>query len=271
MKQMGIITEKTKLSGPTSNVNKFRGPFIPEFKDYYPWENIPASKKDSLDLEMAVFAAMIDNMDQNIGRVLEKLEESGQLENTLIMFLSDNGSCPYTSNLVPDEQPGPANSFWTLRAAWANASNTPFRYFKQYGHEGGSNTPFIAYWPKVIEANSITDQVGHVVDIAPTFLDILNIEYPDTIHGYPTLPLHGSSLLPVLEGKQREEPEYFISGLEKFRMFRMGDWKIVRLNNEDNWELYNMIEDPSETNDLSGQYPEKVQELLTAYQQTPFF
>ncbi len=118
---------------------------------------------------------------------------------------------------------------------------------------------------------AITSQVGHVVDIAPTFLYILNIDYPDTIHGYPTLPLHGSSLLPVFKGKEREEPEYFISGLDKFRMFRMEDWKIVRLNNEENWELYNMIEDPSETNDLSGQYPEKVQELLTAYQQTPFF
>jgi arylsulfatase A-like enzyme len=83
--------------------------------------------------------------------------------------------------------------------------------------------------------------------------------------------LHGSSLLPIFEGKQREEPEFFLSGLNKFRMFRMGEWKIVRLNNEDNWELYNMIDDPAETNDLSGQYPEKVEELLTAYQQTPFY
>jgi len=95
MKEMGIISENTKLSEPTSNINKFRKPFIHEFKDYYPWESVSDAKKDSLDLEMAVFAAMIDNMDQNIGRVLEKLEESGKLENTLIMFLSDNGSCPF--------------------------------------------------------------------------------------------------------------------------------------------------------------------------------
>lgn len=271
MKEMGVITENTKLSKPTSNINKFRGPFIPEFKDYYPWESVSEAKKDSLDLEMAVFAAMIDNMDQNIGRVLQKLKENGKLENTLIMFLSDNGSCPYTSNDIPDVQPGPANSFWSLRAAWANASNTPLRYFKQYGHEGGSHTPFIAYWPEVIEPNTITDQVGHVVDIAPTFLDIFNTEYPDSINGFKTLSLHGKSLLPVFEGKQREEPEYFISGLNAFRMFRMGEWKIVRVNNEDNWQLYNMIDDPSETNDLSEKYPDKVKELLIAYQNIPFY
>jgi len=270
MKEMGIISENTKLSEPSSNINKRRKPLIPEFKDYYPWESVSEAKKDSLDLEMAVFAAMIDNMDQNIGRVIQKLEDEGVLENTLILFLSDNGSCPYTSNVVPDVQPGPANSFWTLRAAWANASNTPFRYFKQYGHEGGSNTPFIAYWPKVIEANSISEQVGHIVDIAPTFLDIFNNEYPEQINGYETLPLHGQSLLPVFEGKQRQQPEYFISGLDQFRMFRMGDWKIVRVNNEEHWELYNMIDDPSETNDLSGKHTEKLQELRNAYEALVF-
>jgi len=268
MKEMGVITENTKLSEPTSNINKFRGPFIHEFKDYYPWESISEAKKDSLDLEMAVFAAMIDNMDQNIGRVVQKLEENGKLDNTLIMFLSDNGSCPYTSNDVPDVQPGPAHSFWTLRAAWANASNTPFKYFKQYGHEGGSNTPFIAYWPGVIKPNTITDQVGHVVDVAPTFLDIFSTEYPATIQGHQTLPFDGKSLLPIFQGKQREEPAFFISGLNAFRMFRMGDWKIVRVNKEDNWELYNMVEDPSETNDLSDKYPEKVKELLKVYKTT---
>jgi arylsulfatase len=265
MQKSGIITQNTKLSEPTSNINKFRKPFIHEFKDYYPWETVSEAKKDSLDLEMAVFAAMVDNMDQNIGKVLEKLEQNGKLENTLIMFLSDNGSCPYTSNDIPDVQPGPANSFWTLRAAWANASNTPFRYFKQYGHEGGSNTPFIAYWPDVIKPNTITDQVGHVVDMAPTFLDIFNTTYPDSIHGYATLPLHGQSLLPIFEGKQRKEPEFFMSGMDKFRMFRMGDWKIVRVNNEAIWELYNMIDDPSETNNLAQKYPKKVKELYDAY------
>jgi arylsulfatase A-like enzyme len=213
---------------------------------------------------MAVFAAMVDNMDQNIGRVISKLKESGKLENTLILFLTDNGSCPYTSNEIQDVQPGPANSFWSLRASWANASNTPYKYFKQYGHEGGANTPFIAFWPSVIKPNQITEQVGHIVDIAPTFLDILNISYPNEIKGFKSLPLHGKSLLPIFEGKKRNEPEYFISGLDKFRMLRVGDWKIVQ-SNGNNWELYNMKQDPSETSDLSKKYPEKLQELSSKY------
>lgn len=270
MQEMGIITPNTRLSEPTSNINNSRPPHIAEFKNYYPWNTVSESKKDSLDLEMAVFAAMIDNMDQNIGRVIEKLEKSGKLKNTLILFLSDNGSCPYTSNEIPNVQPGPANSFWSMRATWANASNTPFRYFKQYGHEGGSHTPFIAYWPGVIKPNTITDQVGHIVDIAPTFLDIFNTTYPSEINGFKTLPLHGKSLLPIFRGKEREEPEYFISGLDKYRMFRMGDWKIAQVNGLNTWELYNMKDDPSETVDLSAKYPEKVQEMLATYKVIPF-
>jgi arylsulfatase len=219
---------------------------------------------------MAVFAAMIDNMDQNIGRVIQKLNDTGKLENTLILFLSDNGSCPYTSNDVPDVQPGPANSFWSMRAAWANASNTPFKYFKQYGHEGGANTPFIAYWPGVIKPNTITAQVGHVVDIAPTFLDIFNTEYPAEINGFKTLPLHGSSLLPVFIGKQRKEPDYFISGVPGFRMFRVGDWKVVQVNNSDKWELYNMRNDPTEMINLSAKYPEKVSEMVAKFKAIPY-
>ena len=270
MKKMGILPANARLSEPTSNINKTRPPHIKEFLDYYPWNSVSDAKKDSLDLEMAVFAAMIDNMDQNIGRIIEKLEKSGKLENTLIMFLSDNGSCPYTSNNVPDVQPGPANSFWSMRAAWANASNTPFRFFKQYGHEGGANTPFIAYWPKVIKPNTITDQVGHIADIAPTFLDIFNTDYPKEINGFKTLPLHGSSLLPILEGKKRKEPEYFISGVPGFRMFRMGDWKVVQVNASDNWELYNLREDPTEMINLSTKYPERVKEMVAKFKSIPF-
>jgi arylsulfatase len=270
MKKMGIVFPNTRMSEPTSNTNLSRPPYIKEFNECFPWSSLSDSKKDSLDLEMAVFAAMIDNMDQNIGRVIQKLEDSGKLENTLILFLSDNGSCPYTSNEIPNVQPGPANSFWSLRAAWANASNTPFKYFKQYGHEGGANTPFIAYWPGVIKPNAITDQVGHVVDIAPTFLDIFNAAYPSEINGFKTLPLHGSSLLPIFNGKQRKEPDFFISGVDKFRMFRSGNWKIVQVNGLPSWELYNMKNDPTEITNLSIKHPKKVKELLNKYKAVSF-
>ena len=264
MQELGVLPVNSKLSPPEGNLNKFRGPLVPGYTNYYQWESLSDGQKDALDLEMAVFAAIIDRMDRNIGRVLNALEKSGELENTLIMFLVDNGSCPFYTNKVKDVPPGPAHSYWSLRATWANLGNTPYRQYKQCGHEGGSHTPFIAYWPGVITENTITHQPGHVVDMAPTFLDILDMEYPDSVNGYATLPLHGSSLLPVFQGKKRQKPAYFISGLDKFRMFRSGDYKIVRLNGGD-WELYNIEDDPTELNDLAKDFPEKVDELSGYY------
>ena len=264
MQKLGVLPKNAKLSPPEGNLNKFRGPLIPSYTNYYPWDSISEAQKDSLDLEMAVFAAIIDRMDQNIGRVLNKLQESGKLANTLIMFLVDNGSCPFYSNKIRDVQPGPADSYWSLRSTWANLGNTPYRQYKQCGHEGGSHTPFIAYWPGIIQPNTITHQPGHIVDIAPTFLDILQLPYPDSINGYSTIPLHGSSLLPIFKGGERKEPDSFISGLEKFRMFRKGDYKIVKLNDGE-WELYNMIKDPTELEDLVKSLPEKLKELSDSY------
>ncbi len=264
MKELEVLPKNALLSPPEGNLNTFRGPLILDYTDYHPWESLSNSKKDSLDLEMAVYAAIIDRMDQNIGRVLDKLRDKGELENTIIMFLVDNGSCPFYSNKIKDVGPGPANSYWSLRSSWANLANTPYRQFKQCGHEGGSHTPFIAYWPGVIEPGTITDQPGHVVDVAPTFLDILQTQYPDSINGHKTIPLAGNSLLPILKGEKRKEPEYFISGLDKFRMFRKGDYKIVRLNGG-NWELYNLRQDPTELNNLSKSHPEKLKELSEDY------
>ena len=264
MQQLEVLPENTDLSPPEGNLNTSRGPLVPSYTDYYPWEGLSDIEKDSLDLEMSVYAAMIDRMDQNIGRVLDKLKESGKLDNTLVLFLADNGSCPFYTNKIKDVQPGPANSYWSLRSTWANLGNTPYRQYKQCGHEGGSHTPFIAYWPDKIAPNSFTHQPGHVVDIAPTFLDILGASYPDSINGYSTLPLNGQSLLPIFKGEQREEPDYFISGLDRFRMFRSGNYKIVRLNGGD-WELYNIKEDPTELHNLASNSPEKLNELTMLY------
>lgn len=264
MKRMKMLPENARLSPPEGNINKYRGPFTPAYTDYYPWNSLSDGQKDSLDLEMAVYAAMVDRMDQNIGRVLEKLKEEGELQNTIIMFLVDNGSCPYHSNKIPDVQPGPDSSYWSLRAAWANVGNTPYRYYKQFGHEGGSHTPFIVSWPGVISPNTFTHQPGHIVDIAPTLLDILGLPYPDSVNEYASLPLHGSSLLPIFKGEKREEPEYFISGMERFRMFRSGDYKIVRVN-DGPWELYDMKADPCELENLADSKPDKVKTLSDYY------
>tara|TARA_R110002050_G_scaffold300778_1_gene472559 strand:+ start:41094 stop:41855 length:762 start_codon:yes stop_codon:yes gene_type:complete len=219
MQKIGILPENAKLSPPEGNLNKSRGPLVPEYTDYYPWESLSEAQKDSLDLEMAVYAAMIDRMDQNIGRVLDLLETNGEAENTLALFFADNGACPFYQNDIPNVQPGPADSYWSLRASWANLCNTPYRQYKQAGHEGGCNTPFIASCPGVIQPNTICSQPGHVVDIAPTFLDICQVDYPETIDNHPALPLDGSSLLPLLQGEKREEPDFFLSGMDDFRMF----------------------------------------------------
>ncbi|MEM9324284.1 MAG: arylsulfatase [Bacteroidota bacterium] len=264
MREIGILPADADLSAPEKNLNRFRGPLIQDYTDYYAWDTLSAPKQDSLDLEMAVFAAIIDRMDQNIGRVLDRLEAAGKLDNTIVFFLVDNGSCPFYSNKIPDVAPGPADSYWSLRTSWANLGNTPFRQYKQTGFEGGSRTPMIAYWPGKIQPGTITNQPAHVVDFAPTFLDLIGTTYPDSVEGYATIPLHGRSLLPILEGGQREAPEFFISGLDRFRMYREGDQKIVRMNHGD-WELYDLQSDLTETNDLADRNPEVVQRLSARY------
>lgn len=273
-KPLGVIPEDAKLSPPEGNINKFRG--HPEgfeeerikFPLYRPWDSLTDKEKDDYDLEMAVFAAMIDRMDQNIGRVLDYLDKKKLLDDTLILFLSDNGSCPYDSNVDFNIPPGPAESYRCLRPAWANVGNTPFRYFKQYGHEGGPHTHFIAHWPGVIAPGTMTDQMAHVVDLFPTFLQLAGAKYPGNYEGQATIPLHGSSLLPVFEGKRRTPPRFIISGFtERFRMFRQGDWKIVKVNAGD-WELYNMSDDPTELRNLAASEAHKVEELEAFYHKT---
>jgi arylsulfatase A-like enzyme len=272
MKQIGIIDNATKLSHPEDNVNQFRGHpngfdnLRKKFSKYSPWDTLTEKKQEEYGLEMAVFAAMIDRMDQNIGRVIKKLEDAGVRENTLILFFSDNGSCPYDSNKDFNIPPGGADSYRCLRPAWANVGNTPYRLYKQFGHEGGCNTHFIANWPKTIKQPSFTDQPGHVADIFPTLLDICSLKYPEEYQGSQTIPLHGKSLLPIFKGKEREEPEFFISGYsERFRMFRQGDWKIVKMNNGE-WELYNLKDDPTELNNLTVSMPDKVIQLEKKYE-----
>lgn len=272
-KELGVIPENAKLSPPEGNINKFRG--HPEgfekerskFSLYRKWDSLTEDEKDDYDLEMAVFAAMVDRMDQNIGRVMDYLEEKNLTDNTLVLFFSDNGSCPYDSNVDFDVPPGPAESYRCLRPAWANVGNTPFRYFKQFGHEGGPLTHCIAHWPKTIQAGGITNQIAHVVDLFPTFLEMSGADYPIFYQDVETFPLHGRSLLPVFRGKDRTPPDFIVSGFgERFRMVRSGDWKIVKVNNGE-WELYNMADDPTELHNLAQKMPEKVIEIEQKYRQ----
>ena len=206
-------------------------------------------------------------MDQNIGRVINRLEQEDELDNTLILYFTDNGACPFDSNVDFDIPPGPAEGYRCQSPVWGNLSNTPFRLYKQNGHEGGANTHFIAHWPKVIAKNQITDQVGHVADLFPTFLEMANVNYPQSYNGKQTHDLDGQSLMPIFHGRERTQTEHIVSGFtERFRMYLNGDYKLVRENGDD-WELYNLKKDNVENHNLAESMPDKLSEMINLYEE----
>ncbi len=251
MIEMGIIEKKFDLS--------------PRDESAREWNSLSAKEKDDEDLKMAVYCAMIDRVDQNLGRVFKKLKKLGEWDNTLILFLSDNGGCPEQPNTTPNIPPGPVESYRTVSVGWANASNTPYRKFKSTDYEGGACTPFIAHWPGVIEAGVITDQVGHIIDINPTFGDIAGASYPETIKGVKTKPVAGKSLLPIFQGKVRVPHDEVYWQYRYTKAVRQGDWKLIRYK-EDDWELYDMKEDKTELRNLAAKQPEKTKELTALWE-----
>jgi len=251
--QLGLFDESVKLSP--------RDPNVPA------WEDASEKEKEEFKLEMALYAAVIDRMDRNIGRVIDQLKKMGVFEDTLIMFLSDNGGC-HTTPEFPHLKgtPGGPNSFPCYGYPGANVSNTPFRKYKQFIHEGGISTPFIAHYPKIIKPNRIDDQPAHVIDIMPTLIDLCQAEYPEMRKGKKLKPLKGISLRPVFEGKKikRKDPLYWEHVGN--RGVRIGDWKLVAAKPDLKWELHNIKEDRAELVDLSEKYPEKKKELLATYE-----
>ena len=219
---------------------------------------------------MAVYAAMIDRMDRNIGRIGAKIKEMGVEDNTLVLFLSDNGGCAGKANYTPDIPPGPVESYRSVDPPWANASNTPFRKYKVWDHEGGISTPLIAYWPNVIkQGGAITHQMGHIIDIMATFVDVAGAGYPSSYAGHDVLPMEGKSLLPVLQGNRREDPEAIFWQINKnsgARAVRTPEWKLVTPGPGKPWELYDMEADRTELNNRADKYPGKARELANQYE-----
>ena len=243
MNKMGIIGPNHKLTERASKA----------------WEDLSEKQKDEEDLKMAVYAAMIDRVDQNLGRLFAKVKELKKWDNTLILFLTDNGACPEQPNTTPNIPPGPVESYRTVSVGWANASNTPYRRFKSTDYEGGTRTPFIAHWPGVIKPG-MTDQVGHIIDISATFRDITGAKYPKIINGNKTKDPVGKSLLPIFHGKTRESHKEIYWHFGSANAVRQGDLKAVR-QGRSAWELYDLKADPSEVNNLAKLNPEKTQEL----------
>jgi arylsulfatase len=227
------------------------------------WED--AKSRDNWDLKMAVYAAMVDRMDQNIGRIIDKLEAQGKLDNTLIMFLSDNGGCAEIVHITQDVPPGTVDSYRTVDPPWANLQNTPFRLYKRWDNEGGIATPMIAHWPATIKAGTMTHQTGHIIDYMATFIELAGAEYPLSFDGKKIVPLEGKSLLPIFEGKEREGHEFLFWEFANSRAVRNGDWKAVK-NGDAAWELYNLKSDRTEMYDLADEAPPLVAELSKAWE-----
>ena len=294
LKELGLIKQDLKLSTKSGD-----------------WEKTQNKEWEARNME--VYAAMIDNMDQGIGRIVAEFKKQKTLDDTLIFYLQDNGGCaegfgrykssrPYRTNYKPlgrdgfqtkiwppmqtrdgrpvrngpDAMAGPADSFTGVARGWANVSNTPFREFKHFAHEGGISTPLIAHWPKGIAPSlngKLDHQPGHVIDLMATCLDVASIAYPKEFGGNEIQPLEGVSLNPAFQAKSldRKDALYFDHHLNG--AIRDGKWKLVRYGKTGReaklypWELFDMEKDRSETENLAKKHPEKVNELESKWEE----
>ncbi len=243
-------------------------PLSPRDEDVQPWDDV--ENKEEMDLKMAVYAAQVDRMDQGIGQILARLRDLGKEENTLVLFLSDNGGCheggPWGfDNRKNGLPPGGVDSYMSYGSSWANASNTPFRLYKHWVHEGGIATPLIAYWPAGIkQQDHITHQPGHIIDLMATCCDLASVSYPETYKDNRITPLEGRSLAPIFQGEKREGHEVLYWEHMGNRAIRRGRWKLVSVK-EGRWELYDLEADRTELRDLAGQQPDVAGGLAALY------
>ncbi|MBD3675270.1 MAG: arylsulfatase [Planctomycetaceae bacterium] len=287
MKKMGLIKPEWKLSPQA-----------------WEWGHIEEEEWEVRCME--VYAAMIDRMDQGIGRIVRTLEQQGQLDNTLILFFQDNGGCAeglgrkprnnlktrpeeptlaamkpsdFQTDMIPEQTrdgyptvlgpgvlPGPDGTYIAYGEGWANVSNTPFRMYKHYVHEGGISTPLIAYWPKQIKRHGeFEDTPSHLIDLMATCVDVAKADYPKTFHGETIKPMEGRSLVPAFHGREVEREAIYWEH-EGNRAIRVGDWKLVARGKNGPWELYNIAEDRSEMNDLANTHPDRTAQMEAMWQ-----
>lgn len=310
MKTLGLMTDLAELPprSPIDNIGVAkRLGSMTEDGNNPAWADLSAERREDLAHRMAVYAAMVEQMDTNIGRLIASLEEAGELDNTLIIFTSDNGACaewePFGFDLEPNDYKknkpgyginnytpgrpnilhtgemlktmGGADSLFSYGSAWANASNTPLSHYKHYVHEGGIRSPMIAHWPKrITDRGALRPQVGHVMDFMATAVDIAEANYPSTHHGKPILPMEGQSLQAAFDDKP-QPPRTLVFEHERNIAIRVGDYKLSAqkavaqkgINPNAKWELYNIVADPTEQYDLVADEPERVAEMLELLKQ----
>ncbi len=269
LKSMGLLDE--------------RWPISPRDEQAPPWTEIKRQVWE--DRRMAVYAAQIDRMDQGVGRIMAKLRELNIADNTLVLFLSDNGGCaellreegqkakewpvtrdgkPMWFGNIPGLMPGGADTYQSYDLPWANASNTPFRLYKHWVHEGGIATPMIAYWPNVTPKGHINHEIVQVIDFMATFLDIAGVDYPEDYNGHVIQPLEGQSFAPALRGESWQREGLVFWEHEGNRAVRDGRWKLVR-KYPGPWELYDMVTDRTELNDLAAKHKPQVAKMAAQY------
>lgn len=265
-----------------------RWPLSPRDPRVAAWDQAPNKGWESR--RMAVYAAQIDHLDRGIGRILARLRELDVERDTLILFLSDNGACaeeaeegwkkiPYAPAKTragapvrigndPSVMPGPEDTYQSYGLPWANASNTPLRLYKHYCHEGGISTPLIASGALVrAKAGSITNQPGHIIDLMATCVDVAGAKYPSAYGGNPILPMEGKSLLPAIEGRERQPHDAIYWEHEGNRAVRQGQWKLVMQHKPDEaWELYDIAADRTELHNLAASMPEKSKAMSAMWQ-----
>lgn len=229
------------------------------------WSDLAEEQKAFQTAKMSIHAAMIDRMDREIGRVLDQVKAMGALENTLILFVSDNGAS--AEQIIrgdahdPAAPPGSAKTFLCLGPGWSTAANTPLRLHKSWVHEGGICTPLIAHWPAGIAGRgALRHNPGHLVDIVPTVLELAGGQWPQTLDGLAVPPPHGRSLVPAFAQDGTVKHDYFWWYHSGNRAIRVGDWKLVAAGKEP-WELYDLGKDRCEMENLAAQQPNRVREL----------
>jgi arylsulfatase len=254
--KLGIIDRNWKLSA--------REKGIPA------WDTLSEKEKDEQDLRMATYAAMIDCVDQNVGKIVTTLKQLKAYNNTLILFLHDNGGSNEGGKMGENTGNGvcgTAESFALYGACWANVSDTPFQKYKKFIHEGGISSPLIAHWPKGINAGlngTLATEPTHLIDLMATCVDLADTSYPESFERNKIIPMEGVSLNPIFRGKhfERDAPLFFEHMGN--RGVRHGKWKLVAVKGGP-WELYDMQTDRTEQSDKAAELPEQVEQLSTLY------
>jgi arylsulfatase len=299
-KKLGLLPASTELTPrspiPHPVASKRIGSMTPDGNNPA-WDSLSMERRTDLARRMAVYAGMVSGMDRNVGRLLESISEDGALENTLILFLSDNGACaewePYGFDLpiITDPQPGVGINQGTQAApnvlrrtsaeldelggpkssisygsAWANACATPWRMYKHYCHEAGIGTPLVVHWPaKIKSRGEMRTQVGHIIDVMATFCEVGDAQYPKEIAGNQITPLEGKSLVPAFENQPLER-DFLAFEHEGNAAIRVGDWKLVRRGANGPWELYDLAQDRTELHDLAATNRDRVQKTSAQWE-----